>query len=130
MCGRRDDSLLLDDMVDAVERLLEVGSHASGRQLESNRALAEQVQWNLLVLGEAAKRLRAETRARFANEVSWSDLARTRDRIVHHYEGINWLLISEIIRVELPALLTRLREIRDVLRDEFDLGDSLRPPRP
>ena len=39
--------------------------------------------------------------------------ARTRDRIVHHYEGIEWWLIEEIVAEELPVLPPRLIEIRD-----------------
>jgi uncharacterized protein with HEPN domain len=123
MSGRRDDSLLLDDLIGAGERLIELGARVPVGTLGLDLDVAEMIQWNLLVLGEASKRLRASTRDRFG-DVAWSDLIRTRDRIIHHYEGMNWPLIAEIIADELPPLLPRLREIRDIVRAEFDAGGA------
>jgi len=85
MCGARDESLLLDDLV------------------------------------EAAKRLPPDVRERFG-EVPWADMAETRDRVVHHYEGIAWEIVADIIENDLPPLLERLTEIRDILRAEADGG--------
>ena len=119
MSGRRDDSLLLDDLIDAAHRLIDLGGETLPGTLGAERGTAEMIQWNLLVLGEATKRMRPETRARFG-DVDWLSLARTRDRIAHHYEDINWYLISEIIADELPAMLPRLIDIRDIVRAEFD----------
>lgn len=126
MSGRRDESLLLCDLLDAAERLIDLGRRVPAGTLGADRDVAEMVQWNLLILGEASRRLRPSTRERF-DDVSWSDLIRTRDRIIHHYEGMNWPLIAEIIADELPPLLPRLREIRDIVRSEFDAAS---PPRP
>jgi uncharacterized protein with HEPN domain len=127
MSGRRDDSLLLADIVGAAERLIELGRRVSPGRLGFDRDIGDMVQWNLLVLGEASKRLRQTTRDRFG-DVPWSDLIRTRDRIIHHYEGMNWRLIAEIISDELPPLLPRLREIRDIVRTEFDAGSAATRP--
>ena len=121
MSGRRDESLLLDDIVDASERLIEIGSPVPAGMLGGDRGLAEMIQWNLVVLGEAVKRLRPETRERF-QDVPWSAVAGTRDRIVHHYEGVRWHVVASVIAEELPALLPRFTEIRDLLRAEFDAG--------
>jgi uncharacterized protein with HEPN domain len=127
MSGRRDDSLLLAEVVGAAERLIELGERVSPGQLGLDRDITDMVQWNLLVLGEASKRLRQTTRDRFG-DVPWSDLIRTRDRIIHHYEGMNWRLIAEIISAELPPLLPRLRDIRDTVRAEFDSGSAATRP--
>jgi uncharacterized protein with HEPN domain len=119
MSGRRDDSLLLDDLIGAGERLIELGARVPVGTLGLDLDVAEMIQWNLLVLGEASRRLRASTLDRFC-DVEWSDLIRTRDQVIHHYEGMNWPLIAEVIADELPLLLPRLREIRDIVRAEFD----------
>lgn len=74
----------------------------------------EQVLWNLTVLGEAAKRVSAETRERFA-DVPWSLMARLRDRLTHHYEGIDWRVVTVVLRDEVPSLASRLAQIRDAM---------------
>lgn len=122
MSGRRDESLLLDDLINAAERLVELSSRTPLGYLGQDRGVNEMVLWNLTVLGEASKRLRPETRRRFA-DIDWMAMARTRDVIVHHYEGLNWPLIAEIIACDLPRLIPRLVEIRDTLRAEFDAAN-------
>lgn len=57
-------------------------------------------------------------------DIEWSDLIRTGDGIIHHYEAMNRPLIAEIIADELPPLMPRLREIRDIVRTEFDAGGA------
>src|SRR5665648_769863 len=103
MSGRRDESLLLDDMADAVGHLIELGATVADGCLGQDRALNEQILWNLIVLGEAAKRLARSTRERFP-DVVWSDIAQTRDRIIHHYDGIDWLAVRRIIELDLSLI--------------------------
>jgi uncharacterized protein with HEPN domain len=121
MSGRRDDSLLLDDLLDAAQRIVDLASDVPTGHLGQDRDTSERILWNLVVLGEAVKRMRMQTRERFP-EVPWKMIAGTRDRVTHHYEGIDWEVVARIITQELPPLLPRLREIRDVVRTEFDAG--------
>jgi uncharacterized protein with HEPN domain len=127
MSGRRDDSLLMADMIDAAERMIELASEVHDGQLGQARDTGEMILWNLVVLGEAVKRMRAVTRERFA-DVPWKLIAGTRDRVTHHYEGIDWQVVARIIADELPPLLPRLREIRDIVRAEFDAGSAATRP--
>ncbi len=89
MSGRRDDSLLLDDMITSAERLIETSKRVGPGGLERSRQEQEMAQWDSLVLGEAAKGLSPATRERFS-DVKWTSMAKTRDRIVRHYEGVLW----------------------------------------
>jgi uncharacterized protein with HEPN domain len=121
MSGRRDDSLLLGDVIDAAERLIELAAGVADGWLGQDRDTNEKMLWNIVVLGEAVRRMRPSTRERFA-DVPWNLIAGTRDRVIHHYEGVDWEVVALIVSQELPPLLPRLREIRDVVRAEFDAG--------
>jgi uncharacterized protein with HEPN domain len=121
MSGQRDESLLLGDIIDASERLIELGSRVVPGHLGVDREINEMMLWNVMVLGEATKRLRPFTRERFM-DVPWTELARMRDRVSHHYEGIDWPVVALTIEGDLPALLPRFIAIRDVLRAEADAG--------
>jgi uncharacterized protein with HEPN domain len=123
MSGLRDESVVLDGLVEAVDRLLEIGRQTPEGMLGCDRDTNEQILWNLLVLGEATKRLSDGLRGRFG-DVAWSDMARTRDKIAHHYDAVNWHRVHDIISINLPPLLPRLIEIRDIMRAEFDAAEA------
>lgn len=125
MSGRRDESLVLDDALEAIERLIEIGTQARREFLGLDRDISEPILWNLVVLGESAKRLSGQLRGRF-DEMPWSDMARTRDRITHRHDALDWVVVAEIIYDQLPPLLPRLIEIRDTMRAEFDAAEAER----
>lgn len=64
----------------------------------------------LLIIGEAAKRLTAEFHVEHP-ELPWSDIVRMRDRLIHHYRktdlGEVWLTVKR----DLPHLLRILDPI-------------------
>jgi uncharacterized protein with HEPN domain len=109
----RDSLLVLDDMIEAVERLIELGAAGMPDAVE-DRDRGEALLFNLIVLGEAAKRVPERVRTSYP-DVDWRSIAATRDKIVHHYEGVEWPIIDDMVRDDLPALLPRLRAIRDEL---------------
>jgi uncharacterized protein with HEPN domain len=59
------------------------------------------------IIGEAAKQVSPETRARFPG-VPWCDTARTRGRLIHHYFDIDFDVLWPTVTVDLPQLLTAL----------------------
>jgi uncharacterized protein with HEPN domain len=119
MSGRRDESVVLGDIVVAAQRVAEMVGASPVGELGDDPDTGDAVLWNLTVLGEATKRLRPETRERFA-DIPWSDFMRTRDYLVHHYEGTDWPVLEAVGRGELPTLLPRLSEIRGLLQAEAD----------
>lgn len=43
--------------------------------------------------------------------IPWSEIARCRDRMAHHYEGVDYDLVWEIVEADLPQLLRTLDEL-------------------
>ncbi|MHB1345665.1 MAG: HepT-like ribonuclease domain-containing protein [Thermoleophilia bacterium] len=64
----------------------------------------------LEILGEAAKNVSSDTRARHP-DVPWRHIAGTRDRLIHGYFDVDLKVIWAIVVNDLPALIDRLREI-------------------
>lgn len=125
MSGLRDESIILESLVEAASRLIELSCDVPRGHIGDDRDDRERILWNLMVLGESSKRLSVEVRSRFA-DVPWSEMARTRDVVAHHYDGIIWPRVAEIIHDQLPPLLPRLAEIRDLVRAEFDAAEAER----
>lgn len=64
----------------------------------------------LMILGEACKRLSREQREQYP-EIAWSDIMRMRDKLIHHYEAIDLGLVWIAATREVPELVARLASL-------------------
>jgi uncharacterized protein with HEPN domain len=55
----------------------------------------------LEIVGEATKRLPLELRDAYPN-IPWRDMAGMRDRIVHGYDNLDFQIMWDVIKQELP----------------------------
>lgn len=64
----------------------------------------------LLIIGEATKRLSDAFRS-VHPEIPWPTIARTRDILIHHYEGVDLHEVWKIADVDIPTLVTALEPL-------------------
>jgi uncharacterized protein with HEPN domain len=62
------------------------------------------------IIGEAAKNLSAELRAKYP-VVPWKSMAGIRDRLIHNYFGVNLDIVWEVVTAELPEVVLQLERI-------------------
>ena len=79
-------------------------------QFSADSKLAEACVFNLSQMGELANRVE-DTFAEAHPEIPWRYIYGLRNRIVHDYEGVNLLLIWQIICDDLPGLVEKLDRI-------------------
>jgi len=67
----------------------------------------------ILIIGEATKRLSADFLKKHP-DIPWDKIARTRDILIHHYEGIDVEEIWRIARFDIPNLLSSIKSIENI----------------
>ena len=65
---------------------------------------------SLEIIGEAIKNLTIEFRLKY-NSVPWSYMAKLRDKIIHHYQDVDYETIWNIISLEIPQLHFQIEQI-------------------
>lgn len=76
----KDDRLYLGHILEAVDRILLFGQDGEAR-FRTDVRTQDAIMRNLQVMGEAAKKVSAETRDAHP-EIPWKDIAGMRDRVV------------------------------------------------
>lgn len=65
---------------------------------------------NFEIIGEAAKGLPAEFRNTHKH-VEWTEMAGFRDKLIHHYFGLNLKILWDVVQHKLPGLRDQVEEL-------------------
>ena len=105
---QRDKGLLLD-MKRAVLLILQFAEQMSFDEFRTDLKTQSAVIHQFLLVGEIAKLLSEDFR-KSNPEIPWSAMARMRDKLIHHYRGVDLREIWNAAELEIPKLLTFLNE--------------------
>jgi len=62
------------------------------------------------IIGEATKQLSKEFTDQHP-ETDWSLMAGMRDKLIHHYFGVDYAIVWDVVKNELPKLKTQIQEL-------------------
>lgn len=82
----------------------------SYEDLIKNEILKRAFVRSLEVIGEASKNISASFREKH-REIEWRELTGLRDKLIHHYFGVNWNRVWDVITNLIPNLKTQLEVI-------------------
>ena len=82
----------------------------SEEEITNDEVLRRAVVRSIEIIGEAVKRLDDDFRSAHP-EVEWKKIAGTRDMMIHHYFGIDYEIVWEIITDKIPPLHEFLQQI-------------------
>ncbi|MHC4511571.1 MAG: HepT-like ribonuclease domain-containing protein [Planctomycetota bacterium] len=103
------DLSLLTDMADAARLILQFREQMSFEQFRSDLKTQSAIIHQFLVIGEVAKLLSDDFR-KSNTEIPWSAMARMRDKLIHHYRGVDLREIWKAAELEIPKLLSFLKK--------------------
>ncbi len=105
----RDDAHLLD-ILKAARLAIEFKSTADKPEFLKDAKTQSAVLHQLLIIGEAVKRISPEFRAAHP-EVPWKLIAGTRDKLIHFYEGVDLEEVWKMVNSDLPQLITQIEPL-------------------
>ena len=108
--SERNAKAFLQDMLEAGRRILIYTNGQDYTSFQKDFKTQDAVLRNLEVLGEAAKNIPEEVTNQYPN-LPWREMAGTRDRLIHHYFGVNLDVIWGIVELELPGVVAELEVI-------------------
>ena len=101
---RRDDNAVLLDVAHAARLVARFVAGKDKDAFLADELTQSAVLHQILVLGEATKRLSAGFRA-VHPEVPWSDMAGMRDKLIHEYDAVDFDEVWSTATRDIPSLL-------------------------
>ncbi|MBI1779367.1 MAG: DUF86 domain-containing protein [Proteobacteria bacterium] len=110
--AKRQDAQLVQDIVEAIGRIGRYTGGLSYQRFLEDTMVQDAVVRNLEIVGEAAKGFSPDFRKKH-RAIRWQDVAGMRDRLIHHYAGVNWEIVWDVIQAKLPELSSQLRALAE-----------------
>jgi uncharacterized protein with HEPN domain len=114
--SERIDRDFLNDIREASRRIRAYTAAMTYEAFLADIKTQDAVIRNLEIIGEATKNLSVELRDRHSG-VPWKPMAGVRDRLIHHYFGVNLDIVWQIVAGELPQIAV---QIDAILSSEHD----------
>lgn len=110
MFKKRRDVDFLGDINEAMGMIRFYTKGLTYRKFLEDRKTQDAVVRNFEIIGEAAKNISASFKTDNP-DIPWKKLAGLRDKLIHFYFGIDFKIVWNIIRKELPALHKQIKNI-------------------
>jgi len=116
MSEKRPVSLLLFDILEAVDKIERFTTGITFEKLVQDDRTQDAILRNIQIIGEASKNI-PDSIVKAHPEIDWSGVAGIRDIITHRYFRVDWQLLWTSIHEELPGFRKQIaalsREIHE-----------------
>ena len=104
------DVTYLRHILDAIKDIEESTNNILKKDFKKDKDIREANIRRIEVIGEAVKNISVKIRKKHPN-VEWKDIAGMRDKLMHHYFGVNLETVWKTIKEDLPILKKQIKEI-------------------
>ncbi|MBE7025825.1 MAG: DUF86 domain-containing protein [Ruminococcaceae bacterium] len=108
------NKIIVEKILKYISKVLEYTKDTEHDALISNSILVEACVFNLSQIGELANKIDKDFEESNSS-IPWRVLYGLRNKIVHDYEGVNLVLIWDIVKEDLPKLHSQLKELNQKL---------------
>ena len=111
---RKDPVLLVEDILEAMNKIEDYISGMEFQDFKSNSMAIDAVLRNLEVIGEASNNLPSNILSEYS-EVPWKRMIGLRNIVIHEYFGVDLNIIWRIITKDIPETKPELEEVLEDL---------------
>ena len=114
---KRDYTLFLQDIIKACKHIQEFVEGIDFDEFLKDEKTSSAVIRKFEIIGEAVKNVPKFIRDKYPN-IAWKDMSGIRDRLIHGYFGVDYLLVWYTIESDIPNIISSVAQVIDDLKKE------------
>lgn len=107
---KRDYRLFIKDILDSIEKIEEFVAGMNFEEFKSDDKTVSAVVRKLEIIGEATKNIPDEVKEKYP-QLPWKEMAKIRDKLIHAYFVVDFEIVWNVIKKELPFLKPKIEKI-------------------
>ena len=108
---KKDALIFINHIIDNIKNIEMFMNNISKEEFFKNREKQSAVIREIEIIGEAVKNLPLSFRKKYDN-VPWIKIAGMRDKLMHHYFGVNLETVWKTVREDIPYLKKEISSIK------------------
>jgi len=107
---KKDPLVFVKHILESIENIESFSRGLSKSEFANDRLRQSAIIREIEIIGEAVKNLPEEFTAKYPF-IEWTKIAGARDKLIHHYFGVDLDVIWDIIKYDLPELKKNIEKI-------------------
>ena len=107
---KKDPLVFIKHIRDSINEIDSFTKNVSKEKFIEEKLIQNAVIRSIEVIGEAVKNLPKGFRSKYT-EIPWNKIAGMRDKIVHHYFGVDLVTVWKVIKESIPELKNNIKNI-------------------
>jgi uncharacterized protein with HEPN domain len=108
----KHDQVFLKHILDEIDFLIRETEGKNFEEFIKDEILKRACSRSLEIIGEAVKNLSPDFK-RQHKEIEWKKLSGLRDKMIHGYFGVNWDIVWDVMKNQIPKLKGQIENILD-----------------
>ncbi|MBN2681725.1 MAG: DUF86 domain-containing protein [Bacteroidales bacterium] len=107
----KEDITYIDHAVSCIRKIRKYMKGVSKQKFINDDLLQDAVIRNIEIIGEASRNISLECKNKYAH-IPWKEITGMRDKLIHHYMGVDVDVIWSTIKQDIPMLEKELKAIK------------------
>lgn len=111
----KEDLAFIEHILDSINAIEEFSKDMTKEKLMSDRLKQSAIVREIEIIGEAVKNISENIKNKHP-EIEWKEISGTRDKMIHYYFGVDFSIVWDIIKINIPDLKNKILKIKMELK--------------
>ncbi len=109
--SKKGDLIFIEHILDSIKAIENFSKGLTKEKLISSRLKQSALVREIEIIGEAVKNISNSLKEKYKG-IAWKEIVGTRDKMIHHYFGVDLDIVLGIIKHDIPLLKKQISKIK------------------